>query len=69
MPVRKLSPYIFSKINSLLAAILKSHGVTSFFTRNKKDFEELRLFEVVDPLKSKIPPKTQFLIEELMDES
>ena len=34
----------------VLAATLKSHGVTSFFTRNKRDFVELGLFEVVDPL-------------------
>lgn len=34
----------------VLAITLKINGVKTFYTRNKKDFESLDLFEVVNPI-------------------
>lgn len=33
-----------------LAVVLKENGVQEFYTRNARDFEEFRWFEVVDPV-------------------
>ena len=35
----------------VLALTLKAQGVTEFYTRNTKDFEELGFFTVIDPLR------------------
>ena len=37
----------------VLAATLKRHGVTTFYTRNAADFADLGWFAVVDPLASR----------------
>ena len=57
--MKELYPYwqdnAFSARNSYdlkLAVTLKNHGVTDFYTRNKKDFERLGFFTVHNPLES-----------------
>jgi hypothetical protein len=34
----------------VLALTLEANGVTEFYTRNTKDFEDLGLFMAIDPL-------------------
>ncbi len=38
--------------DAILAVTLKAHGVKSFYTRNNKDFDDFRFFNVINPLSS-----------------
>lgn len=36
--------------DAVLAITLKAHGVTIFYTRNTKDFQDFNFFQTIDPL-------------------
>ena len=36
--------------DAILAVTLKAHGVTDFYTRNTKDFDNFKFFTVINPL-------------------